>query len=86
MAGIPKRAKAVEEILRGLSLIETQRWHLAAEAVGKDFTPLNDLRASAAYRSRVAANLVIKALAEIAGAGANVTRIADHRMVADAAE
>ncbi len=86
MAGIPKRAKAVEEILRGLSLTETQRWHLAAEAIGKDFTPLNDLRASAAYRSRVAANLVIKALAEIAGAGANVTRIADHRMVADAAE
>ena len=86
MAGIPKRAKAVEENLRGSSLTDTQRWHLAAEAVAEDFTPLTDLRASAAYRSRVAGNLVIKALAEIAGASANDTRIADHRTVADAAE
>ena len=53
--------------MRGLSLAETQRWHAAADAVGEDFTPLTDLRASAAYRSRVAGNLVIKALAEIAG-------------------
>ena len=72
--------------MRGLSLADTPRWHLAAEAVAKDFTPLTDLRASAAYRSRVAGNLVIKALAEIAGASANVTRVADRRMVADAAE
>ena len=35
----------------------------------KDFTPLTDLRASAAYRRRVAGNLVVKALAEIAGVG-----------------
>ncbi len=83
---IPKRAKAVEESLRGLSLADTSRWHLAAEAVAKDFTPLTDLRASASYRSRVAGNLVIKAIAEMAGVGANVTRIADHRIVADAAE
>jgi xanthine dehydrogenase small subunit len=86
MAGIPKRANAVEENLRGLSLADTQRWRLAAEAVGTDFTPLSDLRASAAYRSRVASNLVIKALAEIAGVGSDVTRIAERRMVADAAE
>jgi xanthine dehydrogenase small subunit len=86
MAGIPKRAATVEENLRGLTLADTQHWHLASEAVAKDFTPLTDLRASAAYRSRVAGNLVIKALAEIAGANANVTRIADRRMVADAAE
>ena len=38
------------------------------------------------YRSRVAGNLVIKALAEIAGVSSDVTRVADHRMVADAAE
>ena len=86
MAGIPKRAKAVEESLRGLSLADTSRWHLAAEAVAKDFTPLTDLRASASYRSRVAGNLVIKAIAEVAGVSAGVTRIADHRIVADAAE
>ena len=82
----PNARSAVEESLRGLSLADTQRWHLAVDAVGKDFTPLSDLRASAAYRSRVAGNLVIKALAEIAGASGNVTRIVDRRMVADAAE
>ena len=58
----------------------------AAEAISKDFTPLTDLRASASYRSRVAGNLVIKAIAEMAGIGAGVTRIADHRTFADAAE
>src|SRR4029077_14779304 len=67
MAGIPKRAKTVEGALRGLPLTETRRWQAAADAVGEDFTPLTDVRASAAYRLRVAGNLVIKALAEIAG-------------------
>lgn len=85
MAGIPKRAKLVEENLRGLSLDDTRRWSLAAAAVQSDFTPLSDLRASAGYRSRVAANLVVKALAEIAGVNSNVTRIADRRMLADVA-
>src|SRR5262249_50215103 len=57
MAGIPKRAKAVEEKLRGLSLANAHGWQAVADAVGKDFTPLTDLRASARYRSRVAGNL-----------------------------
>ncbi len=86
MAGIPKRADVVEENLRGLSLSDTQRWHVAAQAIDKDFTPLSDLRASAAYRSRVAGNLVIKALAEISGVSAEATRVADRRIFAHAAE
>jgi xanthine dehydrogenase small subunit len=86
MAGIPKRAKAVEAVLRGLPLAETRRWQAAADAVGEDFTPLTDVRASSAYRLRVAGNLVIKALAEIAGANSDTTRIAGRRMIADAAE
>ncbi len=86
MAGIPKRAKAVEQTLRGLSLADARRWRAAADAVNEDFTPLTDLRASAAYRRRVAGNLVIKALAEIAGVESDVTRIANCRVVADAAE
>jgi len=86
MAAIPKRAKAVEENLRGVSLGDARGWRAAAEAVGKDFAPLTDLRASAAYRTRVAGNLVIKALAEIAGVRTDVTRIAARRMLADAAE
>ena len=51
-----------------------------------DFTPLTDPRACTTYRSRVAGNLVIKAIAEMAGIGPGVTRIADHRVFADAAE
>jgi xanthine dehydrogenase small subunit len=86
MAGIPKRATHAEETLRGMVLTDTSRWPAAAAAIAQDFRPLTDQRASAAYRSRVASNLVIKALAEIAGIGADVTRIADRRMLADAAE
>jgi xanthine dehydrogenase small subunit len=86
MAGIPKRATTVEQCLRGLSLSDMRGWRAAADAIKQDFSPLNDLRASASYRSRVAANLVIKALAEIAGASTDATRLVDRRMVADATE
>jgi xanthine dehydrogenase small subunit len=86
MAGIPKRAKSVEDKLLGLSLADTGRWREAAEAVGTDFIPLTDLRASADYRARVAGNLIIKTLAEIAGVAPHVTRISDRRMPAHAAE
>ena len=86
MAGIPKRAKAVEAKLEGLSLAEPNAWRAAADAVKQDFTPLTDLRASADYRARVAGNLVIKALAEIAGIASHVTRISDCRTSAHAAE
>lgn len=86
MAGIPKRAKAVEQKLRGLSLADTRGWQAAAGAVGADFTPLSDLRASAAYRGRVAGNLVVKAIAEVAGVDSGATRITDRRMPAHAAE
>src|SRR6185312_1825655 len=86
MAGIPKRAKAIEEKLRGLSLADASGWQAAADAVSKDFTPLTDQRASAGYRSRVAGNLIVKALAEIAGVSSRVTRVIDRRMLADAAE
>jgi xanthine dehydrogenase small subunit len=86
MAGIPKRARTVETKLRGLCLTDARGWRSAADAVKQDFTPLTDVRASADYRNQVAGNLVIKALAEIAGMSSDMTRIVDHRMVADAAE
>jgi xanthine dehydrogenase small subunit len=86
MAGIPKRAKTVEEKLRGLPLADTGGWQAAADAVNKDFTPLTDLRASATYRGHVAANLVVKALAEIAGLSPQIMRVVDHRTLAHAAE
>jgi len=68
MAGIPARARACEQALLG------QPWTDAAiraalPALRQDFAPLSDMRASADYRARVAANLVRKFQIETSGAG-----------------
>jgi xanthine dehydrogenase small subunit len=70
MAATPKRAAQVEKALVGVSLDQRADWRPALAAVSSDFTPLTDQRASAAYRVMVAANLIEKALIEIAGADA----------------
>jgi xanthine dehydrogenase small subunit len=70
MAATPKRAASAEKALIGVSLDERPAWRAARAALSSDFTPLTDHRASAAYRMTVAANLVEKALIEIAGASA----------------
>ena len=69
MAGVPKRASAAEAALAGASLDEPASWQAALEALSRDFTPLADQRASAAYRALVARNLLFKALTEIASGG-----------------
>jgi xanthine dehydrogenase small subunit len=79
MAATPKRALAVERQLMGVAVNDSGAWRSATERIGDDFTPLTDMRASAEYRSRVAGNLVIKALAEISGAAGPMTRILDRR-------
>ena len=86
MAGIPKRATAVERQLAGAALHDVGTWRLAAERAGDDFTPLTDMRASAEYRINVARNIMIKALAEIAGVSSPVTRILDSREAVDVAD
>jgi xanthine dehydrogenase small subunit len=86
MAGVPKRAPSVEQALTGLSVGSGESWRKAADAVAADFSPLDDHRASAAYRLTVARNLVVKALVEIAGAPSSITRVAGFREVAHAAE
>ncbi|MBN9450649.1 MAG: xanthine dehydrogenase small subunit [Bosea sp.] len=63
MAGIPKRAAAAEAVLAG------QRWNEAAVAAAiaalpQDFTPLDDMRASAHYRLKIAGNLLRRFLIE----------------------
>ena len=61
MAATPKRATKTEAALKGKTL---------AQAMGvtlDDFTPLTDMRASAAYRSETAANLLKKAVLELQG-------------------
>jgi xanthine dehydrogenase small subunit len=59
MAGVPKRAAHAEAALAG------QPWTQAAvgaamAALERDFTPLTDMRASAAYRMQGAKNILMK--------------------------
>ena len=70
MAATPKRAAKTERALVGADLDESETWRFAREAIGEDFTPLTDMRATATYRKVVAANLLEKALMEISGASA----------------
>jgi xanthine dehydrogenase small subunit len=70
MAATPKRAKNAEQALAGADLDQPASWRAASAALSKDFAPLTDMRATAAYRMTVAANLLEKALIEISGAGA----------------
>ena len=78
MAATPKRATQTEQALIGADLEDPTSWAAAKAAMAKDFTPLSDMRASAAYRSEVAANLLVRALLEISGAPAP-TRLGDLR-------
>lgn len=66
MAGIPKRASHVEAALLG------QDWSLATiaaarAAFARDFTPLDDMRASATYRLETAANMLTRYFHDLAG-------------------
>jgi xanthine dehydrogenase small subunit len=74
MAATPKRAGGAEQALIGADLDDPTSWSAAIAAIGSDYSPLTDMRATSAYRSRVAANLLMKALLEVAGAS-SATRI-----------
>ena len=76
MAATPKRGANAEAALAGVRLDDRGSWAAALDALKRDFTPIADMRASAAYRAEVAANLLKKALIEVAG-GAAPTRIGD---------
>ena len=69
MAGTPKRAAAAEAALTGRPFDETAV-RAAMLALEKDFSPIGDMRASAAYRMSAAKNLLYKAWLEICGAPA----------------
>ncbi|MCV6548329.1 MAG: xanthine dehydrogenase small subunit [Cohaesibacter sp.] len=56
MAGIPKRASHAEQALINKPFTQ-ENMIKAAEKLTEDFTPLSDMRASAAYRMKVAQNL-----------------------------
>ena len=57
MAATPKRAQHVEQALLGRPWDE-QAVDAAIAALSKDFAPITDMRASAAYRMKVAGNLL----------------------------
>ena len=63
MAGIPARAPGCEAALSGKSW-NAETVEAAALALAEDYTPLDDLRGSAAYRRTVAANLLRRIWAE----------------------
>jgi xanthine dehydrogenase small subunit len=75
MAGTPRRAAAVEAALTGQPWTETAV-EAAAAAFAEDFTPLSDMRASAAYRLAAAANMLRRYFAESAGRQARVLEVA----------
>ncbi len=71
MAGTPKRAAHVEAALIG------QPWDgetlgRASAAFAQDFTPLSDMRATAAYRLTIAANLLRRYHAETTGIATDI--------------
>lgn len=85
MAGIPKRASAVEATLVGVAPADEAAVAISVARLSEDFAPLDDHRASSAYRLTVAGNLIRKALAEIAAGGRSSTRVAPLRGGAHAA-
>ncbi|MEQ8335346.1 xanthine dehydrogenase small subunit [Nisaea sp.] len=66
MAATPKRAAGAEAALTGQPWSEASV-RAAMAALGDDFSPLSDWRASADYRSRVAANLLLRFYLETTG-------------------
>jgi xanthine dehydrogenase small subunit len=86
MAGTPKRALLSEAALAGVSLDDPAGWDAALDALAEDYQPLTDQRATSAYRSMVARNLLLKALTEVAGADTEVTRLIAHRGALEAAQ
>ena len=69
MAATPKRALHAEKALMAQGL------DAALAALEKDFTPLSDMRASAAYRMETAKALLKKAMLERQGADISQTRV-----------
>ena len=64
MSEIPKRALAIEKKLINSEFSENS-FHQAVGLINKDFSPLDDMRASSQYRLAVAKNLLLKAFYEI---------------------
>jgi xanthine dehydrogenase small subunit len=73
MAATPARARAVEDVLTGRPWTRAAI-RMAQEVMDNAFSPLSDMRASAAYRRTVARNLLLKCFLETSEEAA-VTRL-----------
>jgi len=74
MAGTPARAKTLEAALIG------QPWtmatvHAALPAFATDYTPMSDMRASAAYRLEAAQNMALRYFADLSGQQVSVLEV-----------
>ncbi|WP_299784659.1 xanthine dehydrogenase small subunit [uncultured Marivita sp.] len=74
MAGIPKRASAVEAALTGATWSE-KTVRAAMAKMAEDFTPLSDMRASAGYRLHTAENMLLRYWHEDQGTRSNVLEV-----------
>ncbi|MBF9029126.1 xanthine dehydrogenase small subunit [Rhodobacterales bacterium HKCCE3408] len=74
MAGVPKRASAVEAALTGQPWTEATV-AAAIPAFARDFKPMSDMRASAEYRLRAAEGMLWRAFHEDAGHAADVLKV-----------
>ncbi len=74
MAGIPKRAAAVEAALIGRAW-ERQVVESATQEFGSDFSPMSDMRASADYRLTAARNMLLRYYLEDQGVGTRVLEV-----------
>ncbi|MEX0310075.1 MAG: xanthine dehydrogenase small subunit [Tateyamaria sp.] len=74
MAGTPKRAARAEAALRGMPWTDATVAS-AMQALTRDFTPLSDMRASAAYRMEAAQNMLLRAWLEDQGQAIDVLQV-----------
>ena len=74
MAGIPKRATAVENALIGKPWSE-DTVSAAFSGFDEDFAPLSDMRASSSYRLETARALLLRYFAEDQGVASSVLEV-----------
>lgn len=74
MAGTPHRAHHVEDALTGMPWTE-QTITLARAEFAQDYTPMSDMRASAAYRLETAQNMLTRYYYESQGMATNVLEV-----------
>jgi xanthine dehydrogenase small subunit len=82
MAATPRRATRTEAALIGTHLSDPKTWDVAVAALAHDFQPIDDMRASAAYRQETAGALLRRTLIEIANGkeGGTGTRLRELKM------